>query len=223
VPVLVFSQNSLSDTAFVALAQQNAVKLYTTRIGAVSNVYNGGQYMEYRPQEDEHPYLTPDWIYGDVEYGGEHYKSVSLLYDLSVDELITMHTHGNAIQMIQRKVKSFQLGDRTFVRINNDQIKEGFYERLYDGKVKFYARRQKSLYVKASGNVLRNMFESYDYYYLLKDGRFHSFKSRGSLLRLLSDHKAELKKFARETKMNYRSDREGSAVRILGYYDEITR
>jgi hypothetical protein len=201
---------------------KNAVSLYTARIGPVSNVYNGGEYLEYRPQDDEHPYLTQDWITGTVEYGGERYESVSLLYDISIDELITMHTSGNAIKMIKQKVESFQLSDRTFVMITNDQVPDGFYERMYDGKVKFYARRKKALYVKTTGNALFNTFESTNTYYLVKDGMFRSFKSRGSLLRQLSDRKAELKKFIRDQKMSYGSDREEGAVRILRYYDEIT-
>jgi hypothetical protein len=221
-PAMVLGQNHTSDTTFLARSHKNAVGLYTTRIGPVSNVYNGGEYLEYRPQNDEHPYLTQDWVYGTVEYGGEQYEQVSLLYDISIDELITMHTYGNAIQMIKQKVKSFVFSDRTFVRIVNDQVPEGFYERMYDGKVKFYARRQKAFYVKTSANVLINDFESSNTYYLLKDGVFHTFKSRGSLLRHLSDRKSELKKFTREQKMSYRPNREESAIRILRYYDEIT-
>jgi hypothetical protein len=216
-------QAYLADTAFVAEAQKNAVNLYTSRLGVVSNVYNGNEYSEYRPQNDEHPYLTQDWNYGRVNYGGEQYESVPLMLDLSKDELISMYTSGNAIQMIREKVSSFQIEDRIFVRLANEQVTAGFYELLYDGKVKFYAKRKKTLYKKEDGTELLNTFEESNSYYILKDGKYHNFRSRGSLLKILDDHKADVKKIIREQKTPFRFQREKITVRALGYYDQITR
>jgi hypothetical protein len=217
-----FGQASLPDTAFVAEAQKNAVKLYLSRPGFVSNVYNGTQYTEYRPQQDEHPYLTEDWIYGNVEYGGERYESVPMLLDLSVDQLVTVYPYGNAIQMIQAKVNSFQLGDRTFVRLANAQVRNGFYERMYNGNVKFYIRREKALQIRLQGNVQETSFEQSTAYYLYKDGAYHTFRTRKKFLHILDDRKPELKKFIREQGIQFGADRERNAVRVLAYYDQIT-
>jgi hypothetical protein len=220
--VVALGQNSLPDTAFVAEAQKNAVKFYLSRPGFVSNVYNGTQYTEYRPQDNEHPYLTEDWIYGNVIYGGDRYESVPMLLDLSVDQLITVYPFGNAIQMIQDKVNSFELGSRKFVRLGNGQVKEGFYEQMYDGKVKFYIRREKALQVRLQGTIQESSFEMSKAYYLYKDGVYHSFKTRKKFLHILEDRKQELKRYMRESGINFGADREMNAVRVLAYYDKIT-
>jgi hypothetical protein len=220
---LIRGQAYIADTTFVADAKKNAVKLYTARLGVVSNVYNGSEYAEYRPQRDENPYLTPDWIYGSVNYGGEQYESIPLLLDIANDELITMYASGNAIQMIREKVRSFKLEDRTFARLTNSQVSPGFYELMYDGKVKYYAKRQKTLYQKLNGTSLMNIFETSNTHYIVKNGTFHTFRTRGALLKVLGDHKAELKKFIREQRLPFGANREKSTVSVLAYYDQLSR
>jgi hypothetical protein len=216
------SQSLQSDTAFVAQARANAIKRHTEEVGVNSNFYNGAQYEEYSPQTNEHPYLHPDWSYGSVEYDGEFYKRVPLLFDIANDQVVSSYIHGNTFRLVNEKVGSFILKDQKFVRITDEQVPAGFYQLVYDGKTRFVIRRRKMFFTKLDGNVIRNAFDLKIEYYLVKDGKFHLVRGERSLLGSLGDHKQEVKKFMRERRIHYGSDKEKSAVSILTYYDQIT-
>ena len=68
-----------------------------------------------------------------------------------------------------------------------------------------------------------NTFEPTNSYYIVKDGEFHNFRTRGALMKILGDHKSEVKKFMREQRLAFGTERERSTVRVLAYYDQITR
>ena len=77
----------VSDTAFIRASVDSAKNAYAYVIRSQSHLYNGSQYIDYQPLEDEHPYyLANDWTSGTIIYDGEKYENVSLLYDISADK-----------------------------------------------------------------------------------------------------------------------------------------
>ncbi len=209
-----------ADTTFIADARKSAVRVYTTTVGVGSQLYNGSEYKEYRSQKDEFPYLFDDLMFGDVLFSGELYEGVPLYYDLANDQVVTSYPQGNKIQLTRDKVEYFDIGGHRIVRLNNNQLSEGFYDLLYDGKMKLYARRQKVLITKINGNVAENDFELRIKYYLLKDGVYRTVKSKGSILSILKDKKKDLKRLLKEEKLKSKANREKAMARMLAAYEK---
>jgi hypothetical protein len=217
-PLAALAQN---DTTFVADARKNAIRYYTESVGVQSHLFNGSEYREYISQRDEFPYLYDDVMTGNVKYSGELYEHVPLYYDLQKDQVITSYTHGNKIQLLRDKVEYFDIGSHRFVRLNNDKVPEGFYDLLYDGKMKFYARRIKVLAIKINGTDADNFFEERVKYYIVKNGTYHTVKSKRSVMNLMKDKKREMKRVIREENLKFGNTRETSIAKLLQRYEQI--
>ncbi|HZY81232.1 MAG TPA: hypothetical protein VFE50_17030 [Cyclobacteriaceae bacterium] len=217
-PLVTLAQN---DTTFVADARKNAIQYYTQTMGVQSHIFNGSEYREYISQRDEFPTLYDDIVNGNVKYAGELYENIPLTYDLQKDQVITSYTHGNKVQLLRDKVEYFDIGGHRFVRLNNNKVAEGFYDLLYDGKMKFYAKRLKVLALRINGNDADNIFEERVKYYILKNDVYHTVKSKRSVLSLVSDKKRDIKRTIREEKLKFGKTREQSIARILERYEQI--
>jgi hypothetical protein len=214
------------DTAFVALAQKKSSGQYTQAIELQSRLYNGHDYVFYIAKDDEHPYFIVDhWAFGSIVYWGELYENVAMLYDLSTDQVITENRSGATIRLIAEKIESFTIAGHNFVRLRKDDkndISEGFYDLLYAGKLKVYARYFKEYKETLTNREVIPNYEENKRYFVVKDGIFHGVKSKSTLLNILQDHKQELKSFIRKNRISFHTDKESALVRISEYYDSLT-
>src|SRR6185295_14963170 len=180
-------------------------------------------YREYLSQEDEHPYLIDDWEDGSIFYDGELFSDVALMYDISDDKVIIEHySSREKIQLIVSKVSWFTLKKRRFVRLEGPTVK-GFYEELYDGPTKVYAKWEKTLQKSISGNAIHMYFDEKLFTYIYKDHIFYPVKTKKSILTVLADHKSELNKFIGKNKIGFRTDRGKNIARVTEYYDNISK
>ena len=220
----VYSQETKSDTSFLARSKKNSIEFYTAFSEDQSRLYNGGDYVLYMPADEEHPYFeSDDWTNGSIVFWGELYENVPLLYDLTIDEPITEQNRGNAIRLAGEKVERFIIFGHHFVRLHQDEmnkIADGFYDRLYDGKSKVYAKYSKSYQQTLSGYKVIPRFDESKKYYLVKDGIFYSVKTKASLLRVLN-HKQEVKNFMRKNHIQLTANRETAFVRVAEFYDTL--
>ena len=220
-----YCQDTKPDTSFLALSKKQAVERYTEAIQNQSRLYNGSDYVFYLSKDEEHPYYrSDDWNYGSVVYWGESYQNVALLYDLSIDQVITEHNRGNPIKLISEKIQGFTLFDHTFVRLYRDEknkISEGFYDRLYDGKSKVYAKYYKVYEETLESRQIIPRFDESTRYFLVKDGIFHTVKSKGSVLDVLADRKQEIKAFLRKNNVRFKDNREKAIVQVTEFYDTL--
>lgn len=222
-----YSQQISTDTAFVAASQKKSIALYTSAIQNQSRLYNGSDYIIYLPKFEEHPYfIADDWVYGSIVYWDELYENVPLLYDVSLDQVITEHNRGNPIKLIAEKIQSFTVLEHTFVRLNSDdknKIAVGFYDRLYDGDLKVYAKYSKNFRETLESQQVIPQYDETTRYYLVKDGIFNIVKTKGSVLQVLSDQKQELKNFIRKNRLRFKDNREKSIVSVSEFYDTLKK
>ena len=216
------AQNFKPDSSFLADAQKSAVQLYSQSLSAQSHLYNGSAYTEYRSQNEEHPYFIDEWLEGTIQYDGDLYENVPLLYDISKDKLITDHQYTvNKIELINERIGYFTIKDHLFVPLENKKLVKGFYELAYDGLTKVYVRYQKALQSKRVDYSIENLFEEKTIYYILKDNRYITVKSKGSVLKVLEDKKTELKKFIRDNHLGFKSYRTKDITRLVQHYDQL--
>lgn len=210
----------LRDSTYVATAGSYAIQFYTQTIGSRSNLFNGVEYKEYVPLDEESPYLFNDVVYGSVVYDGEKYDNVPLYYDIEKDLLLVSYPQGTKVQLLPERVSSFEMDDRHFTNITNNKISSGYYEVLYDGNLKFYAHRDKEFKLRSSGTEALHEFDYTVKYYILKNGVYHTVRSKRSVLNLVSDRAKELKKSVREANLNFRKNREKAITHMLTRYEQ---
>ncbi len=219
---LSFGQSFKNDSLFVAEAKTNSISRYSVSIGGQSHLYNGSAYTEYVGQEGEHPYFIDEWIEGSVVYDHEYYTKVPILYDISLDRIVVDNAFSiKKVMLVNEMVEEFTIGEHHFVHLTDQPIPKGHYELAYDGNVKVYARHRKTLQTRKVDYSVVNEFESKKVYYIYKDGKFHSVRSKGSVLKVFEDKKKELKKFAKDNKLGFGPDRVRDMSRLAQYYDQL--
>jgi hypothetical protein len=223
--VACYCQAAKVDTTFLAQSKTKSIALYAATILDQSRLFNGSDYIVYIPKNEEHPYYgSDDWNTGSIVYWDELYENESLLFDLSTDQVIVEHDRGNPVRLIPEKVQQFTILGHTFVRLLKDdknKISDGFYDQLYNGKSKVYARYSKDYREALQAPNIIPSFDERVRYYVVKDGNFHVVKTKGSVLQVLSDRKSELKNFLRKNGIRYNDDREKAIVRLTEFYDTL--
>jgi hypothetical protein len=217
-----FGQNSRADTLFVAAAKKNSIALYEKSISGQSHLYNGSAYTEYISQGTENPYFIDEYLEGSVMYDEEFHDNVPLLYDISLDRIVIDNAFSiKKVMLVNEKVAAFTIKDHRFVHLVKAAVPEGHYEIMYDGKSKVYVRHRKTLQSKRVDYSVINVFEEKKVYYIYKDGRFYSVKSKGSVLKVLETKKKELKKFIRDSKLVFGENRAKDIGRVVERYDQL--
>jgi hypothetical protein len=221
-----YSQSS--DTAFLKTAIANAHEFYRESQGVEAHLYNGVQYKEYNAHHNDvgQPFfITDDWTDGSVNYDGQWYTKVSMLYDLVSDKLVIEHPYGGIkLELISEKVIAFWHSGHHFVRlvhdtINNGSPSSGFYEARYVGKTSFYIKWQKTMIDEIIDREVHTVFRSNDRYIIFRDGTYYPVKSKSAVLDALADRKPAVKKFIHKSKIRFRKDKQLAITKIVEFYD----
>lgn len=214
------AQQDLHDTAFAPSAASNAKSVFFKAMKGQLALFNGSEYQPYRPLGDEHPYfISEDWAMGSIQYNGENYETVFLLYNTFTDDVIIEDANENVIQLIAARVASFTLDEYKFVRLNDSTIPAGFYNLLSNGRVKLYAKRKKEFNESVSGlKITRNFIEK-NRYYILKSAVFYPVRNKRSVISLFDDRKREINQFIRKNHIRFGANRENAIVMLTEFYN----
>jgi hypothetical protein len=228
-----YGQIAASDSAFLARAQQNAMKIYVAAIGDQANLYNGVQYLDYVTSADTegHPYFkSDDFADGSVYYDSGLYSNIPMMYDLIKDKLVLDQPFSHfKMELISEKVKSFDLSGHHFERLarakNDSSISTGFYDLLYNGNVKVYAKRHKERKETALSTGIKVEYLDKDQLFIYKDGQYFHVKSKPSVLAVFRDKKKILRKEinANKNRINFNTDRDGAIAMLAKLYDETEK
>jgi hypothetical protein len=226
VPAQVFSQSRV-DTSLLAASVANAKKVYLDFIQGNAHLYNGSEYRTYQSLNEEHPYfISDDWAMGSIVYDNELNESIPMMYDIRNDKVVIDHfSSGNKIELISKKVSEFNLRGHNFVALKpdsvNEQIQAGFYDQLYKGKIRVYARRTKQYEESIEAKTLMRSFTEKNKYFLLKDGKYLPVNSKAAALNALNDKRKMLKQHLSKSRIRYKNEKEKWLVTLAGYYDSI--
>lgn len=224
----VFAQLVDIDLSFLTEARRQAVSRYEKVYGRQSHLYDGHEYINHDPRIKIHPFYPVDSMQvGYVFYDGVRYQPVPMLYDVVRDELVVRPVEAAyLIRLHSTKVDSFTLKERRFVRLAGDtlsNIKPGFYEVLYNGKVKALARRTKQIKEDVSQGIYQAEYLVKDRYYVLKDGIYHEIRTKQSLINLFADQKKALQKFLRTNNIKFKNQRSAAITGVVREYESLTQ
>lgn len=232
ISILSFS-NSLGqtpDTAFVGQARAHAVALYDVAMNRQFMLYNGSEYNAFPEPYEGYPFFGSEyWEEGAIKYYGERYEHVPMQYDLLNDLLIIEHYDQNGyvaeVVLHSEKVDYFDLLGHRFVRISPDSaqataLRPGFYDLLYDGQNKIICKRRKTMHERIESRTLTISFRERVNLFLIREGQVFPLRTKGSLLKVLSDKKRQLKQYARKEVTDFR-DKEKVLVELVRYYESL--
>jgi hypothetical protein len=217
-----------SDTSFIAIASANAIKIYSDFIQGQTGLYTGSEYQTPDRTNEQHPFYRQfDWLEGSVDYDGERYDKLSLLYDITSDNLITEHYYnGEEIVLVKAKIKGFTIGGDEFVNVSQSSMvpglpAPGFYHVLYDGPSKALGQYFKLMEERIENNAIERYFTPRTRYYLLKNGEYHKVSRRSEVFRLFDDQRPALRAYVAREKIKISKFDPGSIAKVAAYYDSL--
>jgi hypothetical protein len=212
-----------ADTVWVASARDYSIGQYQKYIQGESLLFNGADYARYIPLREEHPYfLSNDWLEATLVYDDQRYDNIWLQYDLSTDQLIIENVNfSNSIQLIKERVQEFTLANRLFIPLREGNITPGFYEVLYDGHTKAYARYTKNFQKEIQSGQLYHKFLEKTTYYLYHRNTYTAVSSKGSVLKVFGDRKKEVNRAFKNLKLKYGANKATSIARMAEIYDGL--
>src|SRR5258707_12826736 len=109
----------------------NLINHFDQGIAEESRLYNGFGYNYYDPNIKGNAYLddVDRWRNGTVDYDGQTFENVPLIYHINADQIIvSLVNHNSPTRLVSDKVVGFNLSGSHFVRvsINSSGIKSGF-------------------------------------------------------------------------------------------------
>lgn len=222
-----FSQNENAYSSSQA-GIENAITLYNRFTGSNAPLYNGKEYVFYTFRMRGDPYFaTTKFSQGWVSYEGKKYDSLSLLYDLSRNELVILTAdQKSAIVLHNESVDSFGFSDNKFIKLEKDEKMHldyaGFYNLLYDGHIQILARRKKVISDLIENYAVIMLFSSQDRFYILKNGMYYPVSKSKDVFDVLADKRKQLKKMLRRNHIKIKkNDFENSLMKAAEFYDEI--
>ena len=218
-------QGTKQDTVFLSSSIKNTKSLYQKWMGAQSHLYNGSSAIRYNSDINLQPFYLSDWEDGSLYYDDELYEDVPLMYDLVSDQLIVSQVDSYAdIELVSTKVDWFTIKDHNFIHLGNHpsdkELENGFYEVLYDGNVKLFARRKRIITESIEQQRVVSKVSEMNRYFIYKDGVYVQVKKRSSILKVLNDMEKELKYYSKQHQLDFRRETEASLLSIVSHYDQ---
>lgn len=224
----VLAQNQQSDSVFLAEAIHYNRTLYQNTLADNARLYNGADYKEtiLHDYDKGHPYFDqPAWQKGFIEYDGQRYENVNLMYDLVRDKVLTHQYYTlSKIDLIKGKITSFGIEGHTFIQVSTGDslfklLKPGFYDQLEQGKASLYAMRKKELHEDlTSGRVIQEFWDK-NSFFIIKEGKAFEIKTRKDLFNVLNDKKGLIKNEFSEKGIKFRKQTETALLLAVKLYN----
>ncbi|WP_316784097.1 hypothetical protein [Pedobacter frigiditerrae] len=208
------------------LSLENAKRIFITAIKEQSRLFNGPTYYTYgNGVEGSAIFLDTVFVKGTIFYEGVKYTEVPLMYDLYIDKLVSV-VDGNAYSLITEKVSEFEVAKHHFRYFNFENsaskisLEPGFFEVLYDGKIKVIAKHTEKLGFSTKSDI-PYYFKPKTVYLLEKDNQYYKFSDENSLINLLDKNKKEMKKQLQEASVRFKDDPIKVILLIAKYHDSL--
>ncbi len=178
-----------------------------------------------------HPYFgSNEPVNGTLVFKNKHYQVNGLKYDIVNDRLIFYmqyknHTAG-FISLDHNFIPEFRIYNSTFRYYKGLKnrfgfnLKEGYYQVVYDGKLKFLVRWEKSLSVNDATE--KNKYNENNRMYLLKNNKMLRIYNINSLLNKLNHNKRDIRTFIRDNNHHFNQSGVSAAFYILDFYENQT-
>jgi len=212
------------------LTDSLAISTYKQIMNHNYDFINGRDYFVYHNIYKSNPFFKSSTnSTGTIFYNGRSYSDLHLMYDIYKDEVVLNYLNSDGylklISLNKNCLDSFLIvTDNEPVMIqtlkfnDNTELKNGFYELAYSGKVQLLIKHVKGLEKK----------DGYDNYfyderrYLHINGNYIRIKSLSKFVKLFGDKSTLIKKYIGSIHLvSFRRISDAELVRVLRYYETI--
>ena len=204
------------------------IDVYYQALGEQSPLYNGSEYIEYTfTFEEGHPFFgSASWVMGNINFDGLTFHEVPMAYDIIKDQVV-IKDFRKAFNIVlpSNKIEQFTISGHTFIRLLHDssnQIKTGFYDQLYNGKIGLFVKREKKIFEKYLDLHTNNVAYERNTYYIKKEGIYYIIKNKRTLLNVLKNKKEQVQKYLRKNGLRFKNNTEKTMIMAVQYYDQAT-
>ena len=151
------------------------------------------------------------------------------MYDLYKDQVILQNFNEEGrlspIILNDQHINALYLQDHTFIYLEGETLihmTPGLYDELYSGvTVNLFAKRKKEIIKIAKWNDLWEELKENDLDSLKKDGMYFRINNLNSLLKILKEHKKELKAYIRNSNLYFMEDFEEVLLKVVSYFENL--
>ena len=222
--VVASNDSSLLANAVAAASQRYlAAGLEPRLVNGVAYANKPPSYVSGRPF-----FQSSDPQLGTLDYEGQHYVGVPLLYEQVLDQVLLYGPAQAApIQLVRQQVRGFELAGHRFVRLPADAasgLAEGFYDLVANGMAQLLVKRGKKLEAATSGYQLKGEYEEVTRFFIARGGHFYEVSSLKEVLAALADKKTAMQAYARENRLRLTTDRrEAALTALVRKYNALTK
>ena len=207
---------------------ENVTAWYDQEIGKNNAGIISGQYIGIkRVAKESHQFFeTSEWAPSSLEFRGQVYDSIYMLYDVQTDVLSIRHPtnllmHNQPIKLPYDQISWFRLHNHLFKNLaaNSENNFSGFYDQLFeDENLSMLVKRKKILLLRQTVE-----FEENDFYYLEYQGQARRYWGKTTLFRLFKPYKSDLKKYIRKNDLDIKpeSKYDGNLYIALSYLSSL--
>ncbi len=170
-------------------------------------------------------FVSANWDFGKVNYRGQTYKDVLLLYNTQSDIVLVKHPSftNQPIKLFQDQVAWFELAGKRFEAMREVELpmRPGYYEIFYEGdKISMIVKRRKTETLESSKVV----YKEEDRYFLEMEGKTIRYNGRRSFRKLGDEYKSVFKPAIKEYGLTWRAAKDDQDLRyFLEFVDEKMR
>lgn len=228
VPVSVFSQATVSDSAIRAAGVNTAVGQFRDFMGTAAPLYSGPRYTEYYAQmKESHPFFMGTVAHpGEVMFDHILYPNIFLKYDMLMNKVVL----SDSVRLLSTslnidKIDYFTIAGQRFIKLyktkTNNLPETNFYQVLYAGKnLTLYKKDQRK--INEDTDHKRYIWSDVSYY-LEKDGRYYSISGQSSALNAMDDKRQQLRNYIRSNDLSFRENLEAAVQGTVKYYDSLLK
>lgn len=207
---------------------QSALDIYQNALGIQSPLYNGSKYYDYvNLIKIGHPFFGKNSMEkGTIYLDGLVFKDVPMLYDIVRDiVVITYFENMSKLSLPRERMTQFFYQGHNFIRLVPDSlhdIPEGFYDRLYEGKLTLYARQIKIINEQIVAPAIIREAVQQNIYFIKKNNKYYTIRNMHSLLQVLKEKDHEVQKYLKKNDIRFKADPERAIMKAVEYYDRLT-
>jgi len=225
--LLLFNYSDLRAQNLWDSSYARAVNVYDNTIGINSHLFNGSEYADYDHRTTGTPFFKQNsFSEGSIVYDDIQYTQIQMIYDIVRDEIAIKKEGYLPLLLVKQKIAAFDLAGHHFIKITTDSLTtglkiSGFYDVLYNGNTKLFAKRNKEIEEEIKFQERESAFIEKDEYYILNDGVFYTVNDKRSVLNALKDRKADVAKYLKQQKIKFKKNTENAMMKTIVYYNGL--
>jgi hypothetical protein len=209
-------------------AQDAPVGTYFDRAGAYADIYNGRMELAYSKMlyRGAPYYRNADYVETAVMFRDNYYEHLKARLDLFREQLVVLTPDRPfSIVLDPPKANKIWMYGKVFVWLEPPKtggMRAGYYMQLLDGThMQLFGKERQMEKKREEHQQMVLYFDREVRYYLLHDGQWRPVKNRASFTRMFPQYKKQIKRFAKEQRLDFRERPEESLAALTAYCESI--